>query len=769
LRTLLQAYSQTGQLAEAGTMAAKLFSVHNDVDALVRYAQALIAAGRFEDALQVYAQYSDRLLASDQEKAVESLHALIGHVRGNTAALETLVELLNKAGETTHLAELYELLGHASVQAGELEKARGYYLKLTQLEPQNNLHARNYQQVNARLGQGSASESLITIEEGTDLVDELEASAPFIDQRYPDEVALIVRAALTDAELFVSYNMPEKAMAPLLAAQPRAMRDLRLNQRLAALHTRAGRFAEAAICCRTLESLYHDAGYPDEATRYGELATKYENRASAGAAPTPINIEIQARPELRVETSQDSGSTAESIATSSAPASAEPVPSMPRAAGLFWHAPSAPAASVASATSVKVETAAPATTVAGEGEVDISAEWEDTLTVEMPPTAAPAQALKTVGPAVASPNAWNADSGQAIADTIAEMRFYLKHSMQEQARAAFDKLWALKPGAATLSEMEAELAAAVATSPAVEDIAIEEIEVVPDVENVAIPAIAAPSLGKFQIPPPAPQLAPSAAAQNSLQPQASSPLGDFVSDLESSLGDSFLPAAVPAAHTPQPRPEPMPPRLPGVAITQVGIAAGAAASASAAPSASFSPVQASAPIPSAFTYETRPVIAPPVASAPEAPLGIDLSDMFGELRQELEDEVPAVGEDCETHYNLGVAFREMGLVDEAIGELQKVCQAVDRGQPFSQLMQTYTWLAQCFLDKGVPEAAIRWYERALQIPNLDGETHTALHYELAGAHEAAQNKPAALKHFMEVYGSNIDYRDVSERIKALKS
>jgi hypothetical protein len=44
-----------------------------------------------------------------------------------------------------------------------------------------------------------------------------------------------------------------------------------------------------------------------------------------------------------------------------------------------------------------------------------------------------------------------------------------------------------------------------------------------------------------------------------------------------------------------------------------------------------------------------------------------------------------------------------------------------------------------------------------------------LHYELAAAYEAAENKQAALNHFMEVYGANIEYRDVSERIKALKS
>ncbi len=143
--------------------------------------------------------------------------------------------------------------------------------------------------------------------------------------------------------------------------------------------------------------------------------------------------------------------------------------------------------------------------------------------------------------------------------------------------------------------------------------------------------------------------------------------------------------------------------------------------------------------------------------------------MFGELKQELEHDAATADEDPETHYNLGVAFREMGLLDEAIGELQKVCQSIDRGHTFPHVIQTYTWLAQCFLDKGVPEVAARWYEKALKIPNLDQESRTALHYELGSALENAGNKPAALNSFLEVYSSNIDYRDVAERIKALRS
>ena len=127
----------------------------------------------------------------------------------------------------------------------------------------------------------------ITAEEGAGMMDELEANAPFIEQRHDDEVTMAVKAALTDAELFVSYNMPAKALDPLIAVLPKAPRDLRLNQRLAALHTQAGRFAEAAVCCRTLESIYHDAGYADEASRYCDLAVKYEQRVAPAGSKVP--------------------------------------------------------------------------------------------------------------------------------------------------------------------------------------------------------------------------------------------------------------------------------------------------------------------------------------------------------------------------------------------------------------------------------------------------------------------------------------------------
>ncbi|MGH9505139.1 MAG: tetratricopeptide repeat protein [Terriglobales bacterium] len=767
LRALMQAYLQSDRLPEAGTLAAKLCTVHNDTGAITGYADALMAAGQFPAVLQVYQQYCDRLVATDSGKVLEGMHSLIGHMRDNAPALEVLLDLSQKAGDTTHITELYELLAHASVQSGNLEKARDYYLKLTQMEPQNQLHTRNYEQVLARQGGGTPGSRLITPEEGAVLVEELEATAPFIDQRYADDVALAVRAALTDAELFVSYNMPAKALGPLMSALPKAPCDLRLNQRLAALHTRAGRFSEAAVCCRNLEQLYHDAGHPDEATRYADLAGKYEERTSAKSAK-----ESKAAAE-GMESFQPAAmapSTADHFASQQvADAPAFP-PAQASDSGLFFH--QAPSSSAPASIEFPIPSAAPAEA----SEIDISAEWEGEVSDQPGPAAFAEETSVSEAETDHAP-------AETINETIEELRFYLAHSMVEQARLVFTKLEKQKPGAAQLAAVWQEIEAAATQTaaskqPGVGDEVAVEDEGPPPESAMSYPAKSEPAAvaefvssqhpapeEEFRMPVPmAPAPTPPAAeyAAASAGTEPAGVLGGFVSDLEASLGDSFLP---PPAAAPAPPPQSR--------IGREPVAASSTHSAAAAAAPAPDPASAiPAPAPT-FTYQPtrKRTLAPEVSPAtPQAAAAsVDLADMFGELKHELEEDSASTQEDPETHYNLGVAFREMGLLDEAIGELQKVCQAVDRGHNFPQLMQTYTWLAQCFLDKGVPEAAIRWYERALKLPHIDEETRTALNYELATSYEAAGNKTAALNYFTEVYGSNIDYRDVAERIKALKS
>jgi len=882
LRDLLKAYLKTGRLSDAGTLASKLLTVHNELPAICVFIDALMQAGQYENALQVYDQHAERLLAEDSDKVLKNLHSIIGHVRENPASLEKLLDLFQKAGENTHVTEVIELLAHASVQSGDLHRARDLYQRLATMEPGNPLHMNNYQQVASQIG-GDSSHGLISAEEAAVIVDELEATAPSIHQHYSDAVALAVRSALTDAELFISYNMPAKALGPLMAALPQAPNDLRLNQRLAALHTRAARFAEAGVCCRTLQNIYSEAGYPDEATRYGELAGRHEERSGAPGLAAPV-VEQAAVPVIPERISN-------TVAASAPWPTARPEPAEEAEFAIVNDPEDSRDQSQHATQELPLTESTSSST-----ELDLSSEWDDAFTIEADMPLAEAEETEVGAHEIPSGRVDQGKPSKAafdpekIAEAIEEIHFYLDHGMPEQASSAFEKLEALRADEATLNTLRAEIEAAPQhTAPAEEVTAVESIsefasdepqaEFSVDEIPVAAPEIAAPVPQTFAEPsavvaethveralreePVAAELVVSATApgvlqefvsdlessmgdnflpgtvsheaeaatehasaqafapEHDVQPEAreelepignsaptsfgisqAEPMGEFVADLEASLGDDFLKGAPVAEPEPAAQPQPAPqieaplaavppqhwPMPTPAAASPVGAPAASAAAAAASSGSPTLSAHATAPIvqqsaPAARMAHTSPVAIPPVVPPPvipSAPAGakaspfgedasVDLAEMFGELKQDLEAGSSTTEEDPETHYNLGIAFREMGLLDEAIGELQKTCQAVDRGHPFPQVMQTYTWLAQCFLDKGLPEAAIRWYDKALHANGIDEETRTALHYELAAAHETAGDKPSALKHFMEVYGRNIDYRDVAERIKPLKS
>jgi pilus assembly protein FimV len=812
LRDLLKAYLQIGNLTKAGPVAEKLLAVHNDPEGLFLLAEGSTRLGQYHEALDVYTRHSDRLLATDSAKLLASVHAMIAHVRDDSGALDALLLLLNKAGESTHVNEVIELLAHSSVKDGNLARARDLYQMLATTEPQNQLHMQNYQQVVGRMEEAAPAVG-ITAEEGAVIVEELEATSPAVDQSYPDPVAIAVRSAVTDADLFLSYNLPDKAVVPLLGALPQAPRDVRLNQRLAALHNRFQRFTEAAVCCRTLEGVYHDAGFPDEAVRYGELAARYEQSAEAAPA-IPIPAAAPVSPAIAAR------AIAPSLARSAAAAAAPPAP---------WPM-AAPAASdreipVAEHPEFAIQELAvhaPADAhelspeLSSELSTDLSSEWENSLSVDEPAPDATAEPTA----AIEGDADTDASSNPEIAETVEEICFYLEHFMTDQARAGIEKLESLTSDARILDPLRAEVASAgqppAEPEPEIAEINADEpadFEVEMETQHGSESGTSHNLLAGFhheahdeahddapaEL---APELAFAEPAHAEAVPAEASELTALVADLEASLGDSFPqaqpPAAqLPATHSPvtlppdalplpewtvapapaaartfEPAPvadEPAP--LEPVAHLEIGIPAAPAEMPVIAASAGGAATAAvPAQVKAAMSYSAAPVR--PLGAGAQAMHpsdSVDLSEMFGELKQELEEDVAASDDDPETHYNLGVAFREMGLLDEAIAELQKVCTSIDRGKAFSQPVQTYTWLAQCFLDKGVPDAAIRWYEKALHIPGLDDEARVAINYELGSACETAQDKPAALRHFTDVYGSNIDYRDVAERIQALKS
>jgi tetratricopeptide (TPR) repeat protein len=157
----------------------------------------------------------------------------------------------------------------------------------------------------------------------------------------------------------------------------------------------------------------------------------------------------------------------------------------------------------------------------------------------------------------------------------------------------------------------------------------------------------------------------------------------------------------------------------------------------------------------------------PVSATP-ASKGLDagLAELFEEFRS-AEEEDSGHG-DYETHYNMGTAYKEMDLIDEAIQEFQTAVAQVKAGDGTSRFLQCCNMLGHCFIQKGLPEAAIMWFKRGLEAPGHSEDEYQALRYELGGAYEELGDLGQARQYYTEVYGVDVNYREVGEKLRKLK-
>jgi pilus assembly protein FimV len=183
----------------------------------------------------------------------------------------------------------------------------------------------------------------------------------------------------------------------------------------------------------------------------------------------------------------------------------------------------------------------------------------------------------------------------------------------------------------------------------------------------------------------------------------------------------------------------------------------------------------------------EPEPAPPPAEEGGLDLGAELGGLFG-AQSAVEEPVPASGtdlgdagladifkefkkgvdkqlgkEDYDTRYNLGIAYKEMGLIDEAIAEFQLAAKDENR------LLECSSMLGICFLEKGMAKLAVKWFEKGLTAPDRSEEEYQGLRYDLASALEAAGDTDKALHVFTDLYGQDANFRDVATKVRDLRA
>jgi len=678
---LFEAYMKAGRPQQAVDLAHKVLSATPEkYDPVLPLVDSLAETNH--EMLLVLARElrAPMLAAQDYERLTTVLAKVIEKNPKEIEPREWMIELCRKTGDSFRLTEALDQFGDASVSAGDLEKARAAYEELLEREPQNEFNRRRLSQVRQKLGmppleaealpvRPAPSEAVAQQQSATDhdvtMTPKTAAAAPHVEAPPQDELQRYVQQALTDVDLFSSYNLTQKAVDLLETVLKRAPGHPQALEKLLDLCLGAGNERRTAELAAQLDAIYREKGEPQRAERFADLHRRYSRAADkTGEAPAPA--ESKGPPEFEIPTVE-----------------------------------------------LEVPGAAPPSETGTVQEVDLSEDWAAMVNESSAPTeeAAP-------HPPEPLPQAEPIQAEQA-APPAREFKIEIEPEPVPEQVAAPPQSPAQQEAPAAPVELELEIEAEPAPEQAPPVEREPELELAaehgaPAVEPSA-PAEQKPAEFELELAPDAPPAAPPPAVPAGAPAKAGA-LADLARDLED-LDFGLEPIGAPGDHV-------------------------------------TAPAELQAPV------SEEDMIASKGKSHNE------LKEVFDEFRAELGE--LEEDEDVETHYNLGIAYREMDLVEEAISEFQKVAKMVQNGKPFRYCMQCYTLLGLCFMGRNEGKIAAMWYKKALAMPNLDQESVLALLYDLGVAQETGGDATAALDSFKQVYAMNIDYRDVAGRIADLQ-
>ena len=141
-------------------------------------------------------------------------------------------------------------------------------------------------------------------------------------------------------------------------------------------------------------------------------------------------------------------------------------------------------------------------------------------------------------------------------------------------------------------------------------------------------------------------------------------------------------------------------------------------------------------------------------------LDVDLSDLLSAFQAGVREQVQA--DDAASHYDLGMTYRQMGLLDEAVAEFRLAA----RDPQFS--IKCTDMLGRCLLERGDFGAAIAEFERGLALPGITPESTLAFRYSLGLVLEASGRPMEALEQFEAVFATQPNYPDVAAKIRELR-
>lgn len=138
----------------------------------------------------------------------------------------------------------------------------------------------------------------------------------------------------------------------------------------------------------------------------------------------------------------------------------------------------------------------------------------------------------------------------------------------------------------------------------------------------------------------------------------------------------------------------------------------------------------------------------------------DLGDVMKSFREGVKEQI---GEDADTYFNLGIAYKEMGLMRDAVGTFQSALKA--GYSPADSIMM----IGLCFMDLGEYPKAERIFKEGLSIEGLSEDAVLSLTFDTAQAIEKQNGREKeALDYYKRVESVNPYFHDVNKAVERLK-
>jgi pilus assembly protein FimV len=166
----------------------------------------------------------------------------------------------------------------------------------------------------------------------------------------------------------------------------------------------------------------------------------------------------------------------------------------------------------------------------------------------------------------------------------------------------------------------------------------------------------------------------------------------------------------------------------------------------------------------AVAEPVRPTVVPQAAFPQEA--NTMFADLIDEVNSLTTDQIAR--EEFDTHFNLGIAYREMELLDDAVREFQDAIKTLEPNKFPREVIRSCAMLSTCYLDRTMHKSAIRWCQAGLNVPDVAPHEAMAFRYDMGIAYDATGESERALECFSRVFGMDPTYRDVAQRIDQLR-